>query len=84
MEDKGWRGDAGPVDTSAAVYRERSPLYHIEKFNCPIVLFQGLKDRVRGEGLRTLGFFFGVFLRCTLSLLNAFYTRIGFTCSLPM
>ena len=42
-------GFLGPVDTSAAVYRERSPLYHIEKFNCPIVLFQGLEDRVSGE-----------------------------------
>lgn len=51
-------GGAGPMDTSAAIYRERSPLYHIEKFNCPIVLFQGLEDRVRGGGLRTSGLFF--------------------------
>ena len=27
-------------------YQERSPIYHTEQLNCPVIFFQGLKDRV--------------------------------------
>ena len=39
-----------PVDRSqsraAEVYRERSPIHHIERLSCPVVLLQGLEDPV--------------------------------------
>ncbi|WP_049630304.1 S9 family peptidase [Cellvibrio sp. pealriver] len=28
------------------VYRERSPIHHIEKLNCPVIFLQGLQDKV--------------------------------------
>ena len=31
-------------------YRKRSPILHIDRLACPILLFQGLKDMVRGRG----------------------------------
>ncbi|MBC6428477.1 MAG: S9 family peptidase, partial [Cellvibrionales bacterium] len=35
---------APPTDT--ATYAARSPINHVEKFSCPTLFFQGLKDRV--------------------------------------
>ena len=29
------------------IYQERSPICHIEKFNCPVVFFQGDEDEVK-------------------------------------
>lgn len=36
----------GPLPDAAALYRDRSPLYHIDKLTAPIIFFQGLEDRV--------------------------------------
>jgi dipeptidyl aminopeptidase/acylaminoacyl peptidase len=36
----------GPWPAAAAVYRQRSPLYAAEKISCPVIFFQGLRDRV--------------------------------------
>lgn len=36
----------GPYPAAEAVYRERSPLHHAERIDCPVIFFQGLEDRV--------------------------------------
>lgn len=36
----------GPLPEAAAVYRERSPIFHVEKIRDPIAVFQGEIDRV--------------------------------------
>lgn len=36
----------GPLPEAEEVYRERSPIFHADQIACPIVLFQGLEDRV--------------------------------------
>jgi dipeptidyl aminopeptidase/acylaminoacyl peptidase len=36
----------GPYPASAALYRERSPVHHVERLSCPVILFQGLEDRI--------------------------------------
>ena len=36
----------GPWPEAAAVYRARSPLYAAEHIRCPVIFFQGLRDRV--------------------------------------
>ena len=36
----------GPYPEEKALYRERSPLYHAEGLNCPIIFLQGLEDKV--------------------------------------
>lgn len=36
----------GPYPKMKAVYRERSPLYHLQGFNEPLLLLQGLEDKV--------------------------------------
>jgi dipeptidyl aminopeptidase/acylaminoacyl peptidase len=36
----------GPWPAAQAVYRERSPLYAAERIRCPVIFFQGLRDRV--------------------------------------
>ena len=32
--------------TATEVYRQRSPIQHIDQFDCPIIFFQGMQDRV--------------------------------------
>ena len=32
--------------TETEVYRQRSPIQHIDQFDCPIIFFQGMQDRV--------------------------------------
>ena len=39
-------GLVGPWPQAEAVYRERSPLLHADRLRSPVVLFQGLDDRV--------------------------------------
>ena len=39
-------GLIGPYPEAEATYRERSALFHAAQISCPIILFQGLEDRV--------------------------------------
>ncbi|MGF1541147.1 MAG: S9 family peptidase [Pleurocapsa sp.] len=39
-------GLVGKYPEAKAIYQERSPIYHPEKLNCPVIFFQGLEDRV--------------------------------------
>ena len=36
----------GPYPEAKAVYRERSPIHFTDRLSCPIILFQGLEDKV--------------------------------------
>lgn len=36
----------GPYPAAAATYRERSPILHPQGFSCPVLVLQGLDDRV--------------------------------------
>lgn len=36
----------GPYPAQQTLYRERSPIRHIEQLNCPVIFLQGLKDKV--------------------------------------
>ena len=36
----------GPWPEAAVLYRERSPLTHVDELNCPLIVFQGLDDKI--------------------------------------
>lgn len=36
----------GEYPAQKAIYRERSPIHHIEQLNCPVIFLQGLQDKV--------------------------------------
>jgi dipeptidyl aminopeptidase/acylaminoacyl peptidase len=36
----------GPLPEAAALYRERSPINYTDRLSCPVILFQGLEDRI--------------------------------------
>jgi dipeptidyl aminopeptidase/acylaminoacyl peptidase len=36
----------GPYPAQQQRYRERSPLHHADQITCPVIFFQGMKDRV--------------------------------------
>jgi dipeptidyl aminopeptidase/acylaminoacyl peptidase len=35
----------GPYPAARDVYRARSPLHHVDRLSCPLILFQGLEDK---------------------------------------
>lgn len=39
-------GLVGPYPEARDVYLERSPIHHTEGLSCPMILFQGLEDKV--------------------------------------
>jgi len=39
-------GLVGPYPDAEALYRERSPVEHAEQLSCPIILLQGMLDKV--------------------------------------
>ncbi|WP_317932635.1 S9 family peptidase [Halioxenophilus sp. WMMB6] len=36
----------GPYPEKLSLYRARSPLYHVEQLNCPVIFFQGDEDKI--------------------------------------
>lgn len=36
----------GPYPEAREVYRQRSPIHHVERLNAPVIFFQGLEDKV--------------------------------------
>lgn len=36
----------GPYPEEEDIYRERSPIFHVDQLNCPIIFLQGLEDKV--------------------------------------
>ena len=36
----------GPYPEAKATYQARSPIYHVDKLSCALILFQGLEDKV--------------------------------------
>ena len=36
----------GPYPERRAVYRERSPIHHVDALDCPVILLQGLEDAI--------------------------------------
>lgn len=46
FEERYLDGLVGPLPEAAALYRERSPLFHVERIQDPIAIFQGEEDQV--------------------------------------
>lgn len=39
-------GLIGPYPQAQEVYRQRSPIHYADRLSCPVILFQGLEDRI--------------------------------------
>ena len=46
FESRYTHGLVGPYPEAAELYRERSPIHHLEGISCPVLVLQGLEDRV--------------------------------------
>jgi len=46
FESRYSHGLIGPYPEAKAVYRARSPIHAIDRLSCPLILFQGLEDKV--------------------------------------
>lgn len=46
FEERYLDGLLGPLPEAAAIYRERSPIFHADRIQDPIAIFQGEEDRV--------------------------------------
>lgn len=36
----------GPWPEAVDIYRDRSPIHHVDQLNCPVIFLQGLKDKI--------------------------------------
>lgn len=36
----------GPYPAQATLYRERSPIHHVQRLRCPVIFLQGLQDKI--------------------------------------
>ena len=36
----------GPYPEAKELYRQRSPIHYVDQISCPVILFQGLEDKV--------------------------------------
>jgi dipeptidyl aminopeptidase/acylaminoacyl peptidase len=46
LESRYLDGLIGPYPEAQELYRQRSPIHHTERLSCPVILFQGLEDKV--------------------------------------
>jgi dipeptidyl aminopeptidase/acylaminoacyl peptidase len=46
FESRYEEGLVGPYPETAELYRQRSPVYFADRLSCPVILLQGLEDKV--------------------------------------
>ena len=50
FESRYFDGLIGPYPEKRSVYRERSPIHSIDSLSCPLIIFQGLEDKIVPPG----------------------------------